>query len=657
MSENDALPIPLDIPWRLAAAGQRFQPVASEYGDPNASLALFTYEPQVESLQKNYPDHRVVYVKLTASISPWSPKSTEPEFGPWMDMLIRGGLPVWTAFVDLGLRSVSPIAGVPNPHFLAAAPMRRAMIEAGTIGDNLYEGEASGLAVSKTASQLIEGLKSTTESSSWSAGGFLNLGLIGGGGGGGGSSTTVNASRDVSQRIDMLNRKASEERRELLSHTTRVANVLTLLTAKHIGTPYLQYTLQPRPIRSLIADPSDPNLWFMELLRRRSSGIEGMQDFVAIAAVPRQAGRFCINARLITLHVMAPFQGIPANTSENRLPFLSKMRVIRYLNQVYPPGTPLDDLDADVFDEGTATRVTPDLRSSAIVLRWFYPQPGPFLGSQLGVVRVVYGYRLIPSQGGIDYLTKVGLYKLGAEVLLEANQARAAEMAKSPLRRGQVLAVQTDVRACFDVSDTLSPAGTVGETVEAVAPRRLRFRSPSIRPRRRHASRPEFTARDAVAEFNILAAELEAQATRAAYETAREFRFDDPQVVQMILAFFAGLSPQDPDNLKLDQAASAFYLDQSTVEKLRECGVSDLRTMADLLLHVESYECDATEIQGLRNWLSASPHGKDLQVPEPPALAVNSAKAAAVRAKIGEALQASLQRTLGSLPSTPQAKG
>jgi hypothetical protein len=101
----------------------------------------------------------------------------------------------------------------------------------------------------------------------------------------------------VSQVVDTTNREASEERRELISHTTRVENIISLLSAKYIGTPHLSFSVSPQPLQQLSVDPADPNLWFQQLLARRSSGIEGIQEFTAVLVIPKGTD-FCINARL-----------------------------------------------------------------------------------------------------------------------------------------------------------------------------------------------------------------------------------------------------------------------------------------------------------------------------------------------------------------------
>src|SRR5690606_25869966 len=71
----------------------------------------------------------------------------------------------------------------------------------------------------------------------------------------------------------------------------------TLLSAKYVGTPHLRFSLSPPPMTLLSVDPSDSNLWFSQLLSRRSSGIEGIQEFTAVVIVPRGED-FCVNARL-----------------------------------------------------------------------------------------------------------------------------------------------------------------------------------------------------------------------------------------------------------------------------------------------------------------------------------------------------------------------
>ena len=104
----------------------------------------------------------------------------------------------------------------------------------------------------------------------------------------------MTGTRDVTQVTDTTTREASTERRELVSHMTKVENILTLLNAKYVGTPYLSFSLSPQPLEQLSADASDPSLWFSQLLQRRSSGIEGVQEFTGVILVPRARNSACM---------------------------------------------------------------------------------------------------------------------------------------------------------------------------------------------------------------------------------------------------------------------------------------------------------------------------------------------------------------------------
>jgi hypothetical protein len=69
MAADDTLPIPLDIPWRLAGTTMErtseLDPIGSK-----SSISLFYYEPAVDSLATDYPTDRVIYLKVLASICP-----------------------------------------------------------------------------------------------------------------------------------------------------------------------------------------------------------------------------------------------------------------------------------------------------------------------------------------------------------------------------------------------------------------------------------------------------------------------------------------------------------------------------------------------------------------------------------------------------------
>ena len=146
--------------------------------------------------------------------------------------------------------------------------------------------------------------------------------------------------------------KTSEERRELTSHSMKVENVLTLLNAKYIGTPHLRFSLSPQPLHLLSVDPSDINIWFSQLLQRRSSGIEGIQEFTTVLLVPKDQD-FCINARLRRVCVLDRPPG-PLVYPEIFNPNVDLLKCYDYVFRAYPKGTPLDEFDIDI------TGVPPD---------------------------------------------------------------------------------------------------------------------------------------------------------------------------------------------------------------------------------------------------------------------------------------------------------
>src|SRR5437667_9638336 len=65
MADEDTLPPPLEIPWRLASTTLPFSNGEAD----QTSITLFTHIPDDEVLTAKFPDVRLVYIKVTASIS------------------------------------------------------------------------------------------------------------------------------------------------------------------------------------------------------------------------------------------------------------------------------------------------------------------------------------------------------------------------------------------------------------------------------------------------------------------------------------------------------------------------------------------------------------------------------------------------------------
>ena len=223
--------------------------------------------------------------------------------------------------------------------------MNRRMIQTGVVGAEAYEGESDAQFTGKSGSQMYEASSSRAKTTSLGASVGGSIGPVNLGGSARRTTTDVSAERSVSQTVDTTSRQAAEERRELVSHHTKVENILTLLTAKYVGTPHLNFSLWPQPLALLALDPADPNLWYSQLVQRRSSGIEGVQEFTTVLLVPRDED-FCINARLRRVCVAnfppRPLKLVPFNLGQH------VVRLLDYFDRVYPPGTWLDELDVDL---------------------------------------------------------------------------------------------------------------------------------------------------------------------------------------------------------------------------------------------------------------------------------------------------------------------
>ena len=134
----DELPPPLEIPWRLASTTQ-----PRVAGDPDqTSISLFYFEPDDDDLTSDYPDERLVYIKITATISPARfPEDRERRRRRGSSgRACRASMPcsTWRCATRLAARAIS------DPSF---TPSRRCIdgwSKPGIVGAERYEGEADG---------------------------------------------------------------------------------------------------------------------------------------------------------------------------------------------------------------------------------------------------------------------------------------------------------------------------------------------------------------------------------------------------------------------------------------------------------------------------------------------------------------------------------
>ncbi len=202
MAEED-LPLPLEIPWRLASTTQ---PLAA--GEPDqTSISLFFYEPDDDILTSAFPDERLVYLKFTASVSPASFPSESSRLAA---TFLGEGVPCLHLLLDLRVRNAAGDLGTIRPYFHAAAPLYRRMIQTGVVGGELFEGESDGQFMGKSGSQMYETQSTASRkharlaaerrsgSGPFSIGGSARI-----------TTTDVTSDRSVSQVVDTTTREAS----------------------------------------------------------------------------------------------------------------------------------------------------------------------------------------------------------------------------------------------------------------------------------------------------------------------------------------------------------------------------------------------------------------------------------------------------------------
>lgn len=581
---EDTLPLPIEIPWKLASTTQ---PLAA--ADPaQTTLSLFFFEPDEDLLTAEFPDEKLVFLKVTASVSPASfPASVSRVAASFLGE----GIPCFHLLLDMKISNAAGELGTIRPYFHAAAPLNRRMIQTGVVGGETFEGDSEAQAVGKSGSQMFESLKS--HSSTTSAGGSLGLSLgpVSIGGSVSGSSTDVSSNRAVSQVVDTTTRQAAEERRELLSHSTRVENILTLLNAKYVGTPHLSFSLMPQPLQLLSIDPSDPNLWFQQLLARRSSGIEGIQEFTAVAVVPRGTD-FCVSARLRRVCLLDSPPG-PLSFDErfdSNLNLLQLFRMVQYLNRTFPPGTPLEDLDVDIIGglSGGSFR-------RPVVELWAMR-----LGESLIEAIVV-----SPStQAGVSVRGSAN-YKHMLEVWLDTlRDEYEREAARSPLERGALLGENRSLGTCFAQGEegsaltVTSSDATVSPLFRVDLPRGV-FDIGGITTVSASAS-TRSRAIETATRWNAIEKQLGAVLSNRIELPQKVLAVDDPKVLGVLLDTWSKLGADDERNLGFEQAAAALHLGDAQRRLLKAAGATDLKGIAAALKAAPELERHDAEVERLR---------------------------------------------------------
>lgn len=568
MAAGDDLPLSLEIPWRLASTTQLLTA-----GEPDeTTITLFTFRPDDKDLLGAFPGQSIVFLKVAVSISP---AAFPPGTAPPIASALGEGIPCFHMLLDLNVRKENGQLGTDRPYFHAAAPLRRQMLQTGVIGTDLFEGEANSQFVGRSGSQVHEATSSHTRTSS-RAGGINVLGI---GVSARTSTTDVTGTRDVTQVTDTTTREASQERRELVSHMTKVENILTLLNAKYVGTPYLSFSLSPQPLQQLSADASDPSLWFGQLLQRRSSGIEGVQEFTAVILVP-EGEDFCVHARLRRVCVLDDPPGPPNFQEPFSFTGTALGRLLNYLFDTFPIGTPLEELDVDLL-QGLPQ---PELFPRPAVEMWVISPAGAMLADILS-----------PRPQTLLQMSRATVsYKTFLELWLETLRSEyERDLNRSPLERGVLVGEDRELDTCFAFAEgnalkILKIATSVGPlAMLPLRPGDLDFGSlrPTARPSRQGI---KAQALETVTRWNALELRLATLLANHRGGFAKgPGRLKDPRIAGVLVQRWAKLAAGDPANLDFAAAANLLKLNDAHRRALKAAGATDLKTIAQAVKAAE----------------------------------------------------------------------
>lgn len=598
MAELNKMQSPAEIPWQLVATNA----LKSGKNLPSfTTLSVFLHEPQDRSLLENYPNDRIVYFKFTVSVSPIRPEGRRK----FADIIFQEGLPVKHFNLNLKISSVDKETGSRlKPYFLSASPVRREIIETGVIGAGLIEGESTGLSIGKSATELHETLSAQTTSKTsggGGGGGIPGVGLFTGiplGAGGGYSSkttsTSVDSERNYNQYIETTERKASEERKELLSHMTNVRNVLSLLSARFIGSPYLKFRLSPRPLTTLSADPSDPNLWYSQFLQYMSGGIEGIQEFFAVAVLPRDESKFVLTADTYTY---ALWDDKPAPRQRHTITIED---VLDYLNEVYPPGTPLEALDIAIPNNNFVRPVVhgwlqqASLNGSKYISLYYADLPELAFGSFLIPNPAIEIFNIVDTNRLSKMYAKYAWspYKFLSELKLEvANYNYEKELSRHPLKDGVIISEDGDLDVTIDFgekeTDELSIIQNTKDTDyklhEVDADPRPSY---TFLPQVRTFTPVYFKPTQQVVEWNNIQQRLTDRLDNREEAIIKPFTFVHPKVINILLKTWMKMADNAVQNISLAQIATVFRLEEYLIETLQKAKITNLKQLSQALLAI-----------------------------------------------------------------------
>ena len=307
---NFKLNLPTDIPWeRICVTEDMIDKVVCDNLLPakwQTSLAVFKYLPDDEF--QLYPNYKITYLKVTATITGYQPLDKEVQGNidwdgvdvstiPGLTDLLNSYNPCHGAVLQVvvGPKEYKPkLSPDKYPFFLDFEPKKRELYELATD-------------TKEKQSRSIESLNITKSSGNTQSMEILDIDMGGGGfgaqasyaGTGGGFSYTAPNGQWGTKRLnadESLTSRSSDvgqEKRETFSYSTQISQMYHLLDSYHLGTDRVIFFIQPRP--HTLEEPSG--------FVRGPRPVDGIQEFFMVVAQPKDQKEFCVSLRLDTSHL------------------------------------------------------------------------------------------------------------------------------------------------------------------------------------------------------------------------------------------------------------------------------------------------------------------------------------------------------------------
>lgn len=307
---NFKLNLPTDIPWERICVTEDMldASVCDDVRPPkwHTSLAVFRYLPPDE--YQEYPNQRITYLKVTATITGYQPIDQEIQGQiDWDDVnvstipglkdLLNAYHPCHGAILQVTVGPFATAADLPlesYPYIFDFEPKKRELYEMATDTQEKQSRSIESLNITKSSgsTQSLEVLDLDT-----GGGGFGVKGEYAGYGAGISVSNPsgqwgtkrVNSGESLSSRSSDV----AQEKRETYSFSTQLSQMYHLLDSYHLGTNRAVFFVQPRP--HTLEEPSG--------FVRGPRPVEGIQEFFLVVAQPLDQEDFCVSLRLDTSHL------------------------------------------------------------------------------------------------------------------------------------------------------------------------------------------------------------------------------------------------------------------------------------------------------------------------------------------------------------------